>query len=414
VNDTAPPAVAERRRALLLSWLAYATYYLGRKAFSALKKPMQRELRLTSSALGAIDTGFLAAYAVGQFASGVLGDRLGSRRLVGFGMLGSAVACAAFGSSRGFWGFFVCFCVNGLAQSTGWPGTTRVVAEWTRPEERGRVMGLWSTCYQVGGLVATWLAGWLAMRSGWRFALWVPAGVLLLVGVAVLVALPSRAVAELAPPAENSTGAARGPNAAPSAQRRVFTSPALWLYGISYFFIKLIRYALLFWLPFYLSTVQDYSTEKAANVSLAFDAGGMLGVIVIGRLADDFRRGKASLSALSLALLLPVFAAYSWFDHRGTLANVLALALLGALLFGPDSLLSGAAAQEAGGASAAATAVGFVNGIGSFGAVLQGLIVPPIAERFGWAALFPALGVFALAAMLALVPTFRMRPAPAR
>jgi len=44
---------------------------------------------------------------------------------------------------------------------------------------------------------------------------------------------------------------------------------------------------------------------------------------------------------------------------------------------------------------------------------LQGLIVPPIAERFGWSALFPALGVFALAAVLALVPTIRTRPAPA-
>jgi len=104
-------------------------------------------------------------------------------------------------------------------------------------------------------------------------------------------------------------------------------------------------------------------------------------------------------------LLVPALGAYALFERQGTLANALALALLGALLFGPDSLLSGAAAQDAGGVEAAATATGFVNGIGSFGAVLQGLIVPPIAAHFGWTALFPALAAFGACAVLALVPS---------
>jgi sugar phosphate permease len=405
VNDDARGLAGQRRRALALSWVAYATYYLGRKGFSAIKKPMQSELGLGSGSLGAIDTAFLSAYALGQFVSGVAGDRLGSRRLVGYGMLGSAAACAAFGFSGGFLAFAVCFFLNGLAQSTGWPGTTRVVAEWTPPAKRGRVMGVWSTCYQVGGLVATWLAGFLAMRFGWRSALFVPAGLLCVVGGLVLAALPSAPVALVAD-AGGELGPARSSvNVVRAAQRRVLASRTLWLLGTSYFFIKLIRYALLFWLPFYLATAQGYSTEKAANVSLAFDAGGMLGVIGIGRLADDFRRGKALLSALSVALLVPALGVYALFDRQGTLGNVLALAVLGALLFGPDSLLSGAAAQDAGGADAAATATGFVNGIGSFGAVLQGLIVPTIAERYGWTRLFPALAAFAACAVLALIPT---------
>jgi sugar phosphate permease len=389
-----------RRRAIVTSWVAYATYYLGRKNFSAIKRLLELEFGVSPTVLGAIDTANLAAYAVGQFASGVVGDRRGSRRLVGWGMIVSALACAAFGLSGAIFSFAAWCVVNGFAQSTGWPGTTRVVAEWTTPERRATVMGRWATCYQVGGFIATPLAGLLAARFGWRSAMYGPALALLLVGVVVLATLPTRGVvaeASGAPPEQVS-----------HAQRSVLAVPALWLYGASYFFIKLVRYSLLAWLPYYLSAVERYSTAKAAWVSSAFDAGGVVGVILIGRLADRSRRfGKPALSALWIVVLVPVLFAYSRLGSSSTSVDVLVFALVGALLFGPDSMLSGAAAQDLGGTAAPAMAVGFVNGLGSFGSVLQGLIVPPIAAAFGWKALFPALSLFALGAVVALLPTLR-------
>jgi len=393
-----------RRTALVTSWVAYATYYLGRKAFSAIKKPLEHELALAPAALGAIDTAFLAAYALGQFASGIVGDRIGARRLVGWGMLVSALACAGFGLSRAAFVLAAWFVLNGLAQSTGWPGTTRVVAEWTTPENRGTVMGVWSTCYQVGGLVATPLAGWLAVCFGWRAALFGPALALALVGVVVL--------ATLRAPPSNPDTAVTAPSVA-RAQLGVLASRTLWLFGASYFFIKLVRYALLFWLPYYLATAKGYTTEKAANVSIAFDAGGILGVVVIGRIADRSRRlSRQALSALWILLLVPVLWVYARVGFGSVWLDVLVLALLGALLFGPDSLLSGAAAQDAAGSAAAATATGFVNGLGSFGALVQGLVVPPIAAAYGWRALFPFLALFAFGAVVALVPTLRSAKPP--
>ena len=59
-----------RRRAIVTSWVAYATYYLGRKNFSAIKRLLELEFGVSPTVLGAIDTANLAAYAVGQFASG--------------------------------------------------------------------------------------------------------------------------------------------------------------------------------------------------------------------------------------------------------------------------------------------------------------------------------------------------------
>lgn len=392
----------ERRRlALAVSWLAYATSYLGRKGFGAVKKPLQDELGLSTAELGLIDTGFLAAYALGQFGSGVLADRIGSRRLVGIGLLGSAAACIAFGASSGVWALVVCFSLNGLLQSTGWPGTTRVVVEWTPPERRGRVMSLWSTCYQVGGLVATPLAVELSRHGSWRSAFRGPALALAAVGVLSLLFL--------APP-RDALGTSSAPSTAPPAlsdQLVVFRSPLLWLYGTSYFFIKLIRYSLLFWLPYYLAEVGGYTTAQAGYLSVAFDAGGIVGVLAIGSPSDRSRFTRAGLSALWLVGLAAALGAFTLVGRLGVVPNALLLGVIGALLFGPDSLLSGAAAQDAGGLRAAASATGFVNGLGSFGALLQGLVVPAVAASLGWRALFPLFVALSLMAALVLVPAAR-------
>lgn len=390
-----------RRVALSVSWLAYAVSYLGRKGFGAVKKPLQADLGLSTAELGLIDTAFLAAYAVGQFGSGVLADRIGSRRIVALGLLGSALACFACGSSGTGAALVAWFALNGLFQSTGWPGTTRVVAEWTTPERRGRVMSLWSTCYQVGGLVATPLSVELATYGTWRTAFRGPAIAMAAVGLLSFAAL-------------RSPQAGPGPDAAESApapklaeQLFVFRSALLWLYGASYFFIKLIRYALLFWLPYYLAEVFGHSTTEAGFLSVAFDAGGIVGVLVIGRPSDRSRFTRAGLSALWLVGLAGALGAYALLGRYGPVPNALLLAVVGALLFGPDSLLSGAAAQDAGGPRAAASAAGFVNGLGSAGALLQGVLVPAVAAAYGWRALFPVFVGLSLVAAVVLVPAAR-------
>ena len=136
------------------------------------------------------------------------------------------------------------------------------------------------------------------------------------------------------------------------------------------------------------------SCSRASSSSCARSAGR--------RPSLEARDAALSLVGLSLALV-----AYVLLGGYGTLVNVALFGLVGALLFGPDALLSGASAQDAGGPHAAAMATGFVNGVGSLGWILEGLLVPPLVAAFGWGALFPVLVVLALAAALALAPTLR-------
>ncbi len=407
-----PGARRHRYTAWALTWLAYATYYTARKGFSVSKKTIQDQLGVSTWTLGAIDTAYLGAYAVGQFLNGIIGDRVGARRLIGFGMLLSAACCAAFGASSAAVLFGLFFCVNGYAQSTGWPGTTRAMAEWTTYKSRGTVMAFWATCYQVGGIAATAIAGRLLGLYGWRWAFWGPSLIVASVGILVLLLLRSPQTAPPSKPRANepnpeveepTTAAERR-----AAQRAVIRNKTIWCYGGSYFCIKLIRYSLLFWLPFYLSKAQGYDEETAAYVSTAFEAGGIIGVIVLGIFSDRLRGiPRSGLAAASLVLLAGALLVYALLGEASTGANMLCLGLIGISLFGPDSLLSGAAAQDLGGPNAAATATGFVNGMGSVGAMLQGFVTAGVSKAYGWDKLFIVFVGLALAGSVALVPTLR-------
>ncbi|MCS6912678.1 MAG: MFS transporter [Myxococcales bacterium] len=391
-----------------ITWLSYASYYLTRKNLSVVKSRLHDELGVSAAALGVIDTLYLVGYAAGQFVSGVLGDRFGPRRLIAAGMMASAATALIFGASRSVLVFALCFGLNGLFQSTGWPNNVKAMQPWFGRHSRGRIMGLWCTNYQVGGLVATALATYLLTRYGWQASFWAPGMMVAGVGALVLLGLVERPEdCGLSPLHEEMDGASRPSQAAASAAPtlgELLRMPALWALGGAYFGLKLIRYSLLFWLPFYLHQQLGYPESTAGYMATAFEAGGIAGAVTIGWLSDRYvphRRARLAapcILALGAALLL-----YQRVSGTGLLANGLAIGLVGFLLFGPDTLISGAAAQDLGGHRATAGVAGVINGMGSVGAVLQGMVTAGISQRWGWDALLHCFVVMALLSGLALV-----------
>lgn len=404
-------ALTARRRVWALTWLGYASLYLARKNWSVVKPRVRDALGLGLGDLAFIDTAYLLTYALGQFVAGLIGDRIGARRLMGLGALGVAVATACFGASSGLTFFALSFALNGLAQASGWPGATRAMAAATDPAHRGAVMGWWATCYQAGGIASTSLAAWLLGRYGWRSAFTVPAALIAVMGVALLVAMP-----DLDRGGANSTAGGappEGPEALRAARRAVLGNPLVWRYGAAYAAIKLIRYSLLFWMPFYLREGLRFDETVAGYLSNSFELGGVVGTIAFGALTDRVRvLSRAQWSALSLAALGLALVLYAQVSSLGVAANFAAMALVGALLFGPDTVLSGCAAQDLGGPLAAATAAGFVNGMGSLGAIAQGLFTVKLRAAYGWQGVFVGFVVLSLVGAGCLLVGPRNGPAP--
>ena len=403
-----------------LTWLSYASYYLTRKNLSVVKSRLHETMQISTMALGAIETLYLASYALGQFASGALGDRIGARKLLALGMIGSAAATFAFGASSTVLPFALAFVVNGVMQSTGWSGNVKAMQPFFSSQHRGRIMGLWTTNYQAGGLCATAVATFLLTHYGWRAAFFGPALWVVAIGLLVALFLVQRPEDRGLPPIEPAPVkvTSHQPDAAPTLLT-LLRLPALWTLGLAYFGLKLIRYSLLFWLPFYLKQFLHYSEAQAGYLSLPFEIGGIVGSIVIGWLSDRyFRHSRLKITVPTILLLGVSLISYQRLGGSGLWVNAALLSCVGFLLFGPDSLLSGTMSQDIGGRAATGRVAGIINGMGSVGAVFSSLIVAKVSETYGWSALFYGFcAVTVLTAALLLVSALlieRPRASPVR
>jgi sugar phosphate permease len=138
---------------------------------------------------------------------------------------------------------------------------------------------------------------------------------------------------------------------------------------------------------------------------------GILGAVLAGYISDRFSQSRrAPVSAIMLcgfAIIMLLEPALTKFGLTGT---AIAISLAGIFSFGPDTLLSGAAAQDIGEPKAAATASGLVDGIGHLGAIFSPYLVVFVSERYGWDHLFLILAVSAFLAAAVLLPIWNLKP----
>ena len=337
-----------------ITWLAYAAFYFTRKAFSVAKLGIVDDpsFPLDKMMMANLDGLYLAAYAVGQFTWGMLADRFGPRVVV------------------------------------------------------------------LGGLVASPFAGWWAytLIGSWHAAFISSAAVVAVVAVLFFifqrntpqdVGLPE-VEPEPAMSAEEQAAAKKISILEPL--REILRNRTVLTLGLAYFLLKPARYAILLWGPVIVyEQMPSVGKVGAAIVPTAFELAGLLGPIMIGLASDKlFGARRMPACVLSLLALTVSLALFMGALHTGSVMLVMALLfVMGLTLYGPDSMISSTAAIDFGTAKAGATAAGFVNGCGSVGAILGGLL----PGYFDTVTVFIVFAGAALFSSLVLMPYWNARPA---
>ncbi|XP_041349576.1 sugar phosphate exchanger 3-like [Gigantopelta aegis] len=199
----------------ILTFISYSFFHATRKTFSNVKSTISQEwspsfhnksvqevkpdqiwnrrhmFQTAGDAepfLGALDAAFMISYAVGDFISGFVGDRLNMRYVLSFGMCTSAVMVFMFGCTiewvhyYNMYLYMFIWIMNGLLQSTGWPTVVAIMANWFGHSSRGLVLGVWSSCASVGNIIGAFMVA-SVLDYGYDYAFLFTASVLFAGGI---------------------------------------------------------------------------------------------------------------------------------------------------------------------------------------------------------------------------------------
>lgn len=404
--ELTPQQVAWRYRIFALTWLGYAGFYLCRKNVGIVV-PELKEVGLTDLQYANYLFVNSLMYCLGQFTSGILSDRFGPRLIVGTGLFTSVLAtfCLGFTFTLPIL-MLVLGAINGLGQSTGWSGLVKNMACWFRRNERGIVMAWWGTCYVLGGAIASSFTTYCIYdfpffrAFEWRLGFFIPALALFLIAILFVlltrnkpsdVGLPDFPEDDEIVPSDSSAAPAAisTPPTSLSIIMEILAKPSVWIIALMYFFLKLIRYAFIFWLPLYMAERLGYSGKEAGYTSVIYELVGFLGAIAAGYFSDKlFQSRRFPVGALFLWGLGISFFIHPTIAQWGHMYNAIGIGLIGFLTFGPDTLMTGAGAQDEGSQRGAATAAGLINGVGSIGQMISGYVIAFAKNAYGWDAIF--------------------------
>ena len=378
---------AWRVKVFASTWLSYVGFYFCRKPFSAAKAAIGVETGWSATSLGNIWAAYLITYAIGQFLAAGMGTRIGPRKNVLLGMALSIVVTLALGVTLSATVMMGLVAVNGLAQATGWSGNVGTMAGWFHRHERGKVMGAWSNCFTVGALSSGWAMAWVLDRHApgeaapWRSCFYLGAFVLGVIWIQFFFFQRNRpedvGLAPIEDPVE-AVSASKPPEAAASSflglSRGAWTN--LLLIAGFYFFAKFIRYGMWSWAAYFLQKNYGLTGARANVYATVFDVMGIPGVFLTGYLSDRFFKSRRAGIALVMMLAMTATTAVLVLaGHTSVTVFAILLGLVGFTLYGPDALLTSAAAMDIGNRRAATFAVAMISGFGSVGAVVQELVI---------------------------------------
>jgi sugar phosphate permease len=388
-----------RKRVFISLWFTYASFYLCRVNMSVALPGIMEEFGLSKTSMGWVLTAIFFAYAIGQFINGQLGDKVGARKLISLGVLASAGLNVLFAFLPGIvtlmlivWG------LNGYFQSMGWSPSVKTMANWFPLENRGKISGLFGSCYQFGNAASWALAGFVIGALGWRWGFWIPAIVFAIMGAQWLIN-GRNAPEEVGLPTieEESEGIMDEVGKSRKDEhlgfiftiKTVTTDPHIWIVALSLFGLNMIRYGFMDWAPTYMFEVEGAKISHAAYKAIAMPLAGSLGALFAGWSSDRFFQSRRApimvimLFCLSVSsFVYPKFAQFHW------VYSLMCLMAIGFFIYGPHVMICATISMDYGSRKAAASTAGFIDGFGYFGASITGVLSGYLIDNISWNAAF--------------------------
>jgi MFS transporter, ACS family, glucarate transporter len=273
--------------------------YFQQKGLTVAAERIMPELGFSQMQIGWLEWAFVLGYAAFQFPGGVIGQRLGARRM--FTLIGTVaflatvltpLAPVALSGTALFVVLFALQLVMGLAQGSIFPVGSGVMETWFRPERWALIQGLQSMGLQFAAAATPPVVAYLMSTLGWQQALFWPA--LPAVIIIVLWAWYARDSPREHPSVTSEEIAELGKEAVPPPTgkvdwrrlRRLLANRSILLATFSYVCMNYVFYLISNWCFLYLVQERHFNSLESGWLATLPPLAAALGAGVGGKLVS--------------------------------------------------------------------------------------------------------------------------------
>lgn len=350
------------------------------------------EFHLTGAQTGAIASVYFLLYVSMQIPSGIVGDRLGLKRVALTMYVLAGLSVLAFGLLASNYTLLILFAaLHGLGSSAFFGGSYGITMQSVPPGKRGLGTAIVSSGMSLGQGLGILVSGIIFVALGsWRAPF-----IILAVAAFFSVLFLSVMVRDVGKPQKRELGSLL----------YVFKDKNLVVLLIAGFFAFYGGWVVMTWGPAFLSTERGMSIQRAGFYISLITFASVPGRFVSGPLSDFLGRKTLSISLLSVG----VFAILGMVlvkSHLGILLATIAFGLFGSAAMGPVLIAWVGDSMSATGRVGMGTAMAIANtsfvGGSIIGPVLSGFIKDVTGSLVG--AFYVAAASLVLGILLLLIP----------
>lgn len=296
--------------------------YIDRQVLGVLKPVIEQDLGWTEVDYGNIVSAFQFTYGIGLLLVGRVLDRVGTRWGMAIAIAVWSIAAMFHAAARSVLAFMLARVALGFAESAGYPGAVKAVAEWFPRRERALAVGFLNAGANVGVMMTPIVGLMIAAVHGWQAAFLVTGAIGFLVLVAWLLLFRAPREHKSLSPAELAHIEQDGEDASgkPLGWGEAIRQRQAWYFICGKFFTDPVWYLFLFWLPDFFVKTQGLDLFPKADSGILSTIGPALigvylladiGSILGGWISCHFiKRGwsvnRARKTTLFMAALCPI------------------------------------------------------------------------------------------------------------
>jgi MFS transporter, OPA family, glycerol-3-phosphate transporter len=413
------------RRAL--NWLTlgitYATMYMGRYNLSFANKSLSDNYGWDKTTIGTIITAALTIYGISALFNGPLADRIGGRKAMLIGSIGTVIFNFFFGLGAylGFLGtgtlllsyFASVWALNAYFQSYSALALIKVNSAWFHVKERGVFSAIFGSMIQSGRFLIFLIGGFAVTVLPWQWVFFLPAVLIALMSFMTFLFVQN-SPEDVGLPLLDTQDATSGDTEAITFKyvfRKVFSNPITITIAIAEFCTGFVRHGFEQWFPRYMQEAQNLQLDSAVFQRGAFGVviAGIAGAFLAGTMSDWLFNSRRTPVAF-IGYFLQILCLTVIWQIKDINFIIVAFIVNSAAISMVHSMLSGTASMDFGGKRAAATATGMFDGMQYLGGAAVGIGVGWLLDNFGWGSWGPSMIGFSLIGAILMLKLWNAKP----